>query len=200
LSGNQPEEAKCPIPARNLQARQRIETSRNRKTGHPHGYFHPGKNFSCPDPSSPARESPPCKKCLHVGTAYNFEWFKIDLNIISLERGKNSSRFSVSRFDIFENSLCDSRRKRSMLFNAYNNHDIGIYFAWFDNQKNHFRKRKEGFQGMPKTYLIRIDDEETWRKFHSICALKGLTIKDALWAMIMEFVKTQGKEVKKRSE
>jgi len=44
---------------------------------------------------------------------------------------------------------------------------------------------------MPKTYLLRIDDEETWRKFHSLCALKGIKIKDAIWSFIKGYVENQ---------
>ena len=52
---------------------------------------------------------------------------------------------------------------------------------------------------MAKTYLMRIDDEETWRRFHSLCALRGCSIKDALWTMITEFIRNQreGDEPKK---
>jgi hypothetical protein len=48
---------------------------------------------------------------------------------------------------------------------------------------------------MPKTYLFRIDDEETWRRFHSICALRGIKIKDAIEEMIKKFVIGWAREV-----
>jgi hypothetical protein len=44
---------------------------------------------------------------------------------------------------------------------------------------------------MAKTYLLRIDDEETWRWFHSLCALRGTKLKDAIWRMIEDFVRIQ---------
>jgi hypothetical protein len=52
---------------------------------------------------------------------------------------------------------------------------------------------------MPKTYLIRIDDEEIWRRFHSLCALQGCTIKETLWGLITDFVQNheQGNEPKR---
>ena len=45
---------------------------------------------------------------------------------------------------------------------------------------------------MAKTYLIKIEDEETWREFHSICVLLGISLKDMVWSLIGEFVKKHG--------